>query len=205
MRDIKDLHNYPTSYLRFKAIRRYIKDDAVSDALSHFNYRYRTARAFVGIVAPDLEIRTINGYSAGMKLLLAFGAYDEVKIARKSIPSLQIPKRQHDKIMDVNLAVKLRGNEKLTKFLTETLKYKDKELRINVNEFFENQNDDVLCVATTVRNAFAHGVYTPSTAGLTTIDEQKKVTQLANTVLDLTDSIATKCIDHFYRKYKGEK
>jgi hypothetical protein len=202
---MKDVHNFPTSFVRFKAIKRYVKDENVRDTLSHFSYRYRTARAFVGIVAPDLEIRTINGYSAGMKLLLAFGAYDEVKIARKSISSLQIPKRQHDKIIDINLATKLRGNEKLTNFLTKTLKYKDKELSKDVKLFFENKNDDVLCVATTVRNAFAHGVYTPSSTGLTTIDEQKKVTQLANTVLDLTDSIATKCIDHFYKKYKGEK
>ncbi len=202
---MKDEHNFPTSFVRFKAIKRYIKDESVRETLSHFNYRYRTARAFGGIVAPDLEVRTINGYAVGMKLLLAFGAYDELRIARKSISSLRLQKGKHEKILDIELAQKLRDNEKLKYFLTKTLKYKGDELGSDVKLFFKNENDDVLCIATSIRNAFAHGIYTPSSAGLTTNPKQKSIDALTNKLLDLTDTIATKCVDHFYKKYKGEK
>lgn len=202
---MKDAHNFPTSFVRFKAIKRYIKDESVRETLSHFNYRYRTARAFSGIISPDLEVRTINGYAVGIKLLLAFGAYDELRIARKSISSLRLQKGKHEKILDVDLAQKLRDNEKLKYFLTKTLKYKGDELGSDVKLFLKNENDDVLCIATSIRNAFAHGIYTPSSTGLTTKNAQKSIDDLANTLLDLTDRIATKCVDHFYKKYKGEK
>ena len=85
------------------------------------------------------------------------------------------------------------------------MKIKDDDLGSDVKSFFKNENDDVLCVATSIRNAFAHGIYTPSSTGLTTKTAQKSIDDLANTLLDLTDRIATKCVDHFYKKYKGEK
>ena len=66
---MKDLHNLPTAHKRLKAIKKQIENEEIKKTLNRFTYRYRIARAFVGINAPDIGDRTVRGYAAGMKLL----------------------------------------------------------------------------------------------------------------------------------------
>jgi len=61
----------------------------------------------------------------------------------------------------------------------------------------------VMCIATGLRNAFAHGVFTAAGAGLTTKRKQKQIDELANVVLDMTDDIALECVSQLENNLKG--
>ena len=58
---MKDEHNLPTAYKRLKEIKKLIENEEVKKTLNRFTYRYRIARAFVGINAPDIGERTVSG------------------------------------------------------------------------------------------------------------------------------------------------
>jgi hypothetical protein len=59
---MKDLNNLPTAYKRLKATKKQIANEEIKTTLNRFTYRYRIARAFVGINAPDIGERTVRGY-----------------------------------------------------------------------------------------------------------------------------------------------
>ena len=191
---MKDEHNLPTAYKRLKNIKKQIENEEIKKTLNRFTYRYRIARAFVGIDAPDIGERTVRGYAVGMKLLLAYGAFDEIRTVRNLIPKIKPPKGSYTKIITKVLADRLRENEELKNLLKISSAINNKNLVDQVNLFFENLNDDVMCVATGLRNTFAHGVFTAAGAGLTTKRKQKIIDELANEVLDMTDEIALGCV-----------
>lgn len=191
---MKDLHNLPTAHKRLKAIKKQIENEEVKKTLNRFTYRYRMARAFVGINAPDIGERTVRGYAVGMKLLLAYSAFDEIRLTRNAFPKLRPNRGEYTKIIHKNLANKLRQNEELEKLLSIATAVKNPSLKNDIELFFQNQNDDVMCIATGLRNTFAHGVFTAAGAGLTTKRRQKQVDELANAVLDMTDDIALECV-----------
>ncbi len=149
---MKDEHNLPTVYKRLKAIKKQIENEEIKKTLNRFTYRYRIARAFVGINAPDIGERTVRGYAVGMKLLLAYSAFDEIRIVRNSISKIKPPKGSYTKILHKALADKLRENEELKELLKISTAVNNKNLVEQVNLFFENQNDDVMCIATGLRN-----------------------------------------------------
>jgi hypothetical protein len=200
---MKDEHNLPTSYKRLKVIKKLIENEDIKKTLNRFTYRYRIARAFVGINAPDIGERTVKGYAVGMKLLLAYSAFDEIRIVRNSIAKIKPPKGSYTKITNNLLADKLRENEELQKLLKISTAVNNKNLVEQINLFFENENDDVMCVATGLRNTFAHGVFTAAGAGLTTKRKQKIIDELANSVLDMTDNIAIECVTQLEINLKG--
>ena len=191
---MKDEHNFPTAYKRLKSIKKQIKNEEIKKTLNRFTYRYRIARAFVGIDAPDIGERTVRGYAVGMKLLLAYSAFDEIRLTRNAFPKLRPIKGEYTKIIHINLASKLRENQELEKLLSIATAVKNQSLKSDIELFFQNQNNDVMCIATGLRNAFAHGVFTAAGAGLTTKRKQKHVEELANAVLDMTDDIALECV-----------
>lgn len=199
---MKDEHNLPTAYKRLKAIKKQIENEEIKKTLNRFTYRYRIARAFVGINAPDIGERTVRGYAIGMKLLLAYSAFDEIRMVRNSIPKIKPPKGSYTKILHKALADKLRENEELQKLLKISTAVNNKNLVEQVDLFFENENDDVMCVATGLRNTFAHGVFTAAGAGLTTKRKQKIIDELANAVLDMTDDIALECVSQLENYHK---
>lgn len=200
---MKDEHNLPTAYKRLKAIKKQIENEEVKKTLNRFTYRYRMARAFVGINAPDIGERTVRGYAVGMKLLLAYSAFDEIRLTRNAFPKLRLNKGEYTKIVHTNLANKLRQNEELQKLLSIATAVKNPSLKKDIELFFKNKNDDVMCIATGLRNAFAHGVFTAAGAGLTTKRKQKQVDELANAVLDMTDDIALECVSQLENNLKG--
>jgi len=200
---MKDEHNLPTSYKRLKTIKKQIDNEEIKKNLNRFTYRYRIARAFVGINAPDIGERTIRGYAVGMKLLLAYSAFDEIRAVRNSIPKIKPPKGSYTKIESKFLANKLRENSELPKLLKISTAVNNKNLVEQVSSFFENRNDDVMCIATALRNTFAHGVFTAAGAGLTTKSKQKIVDELANKVLNMTDELALECVSQIENSLKG--
>ena len=156
---MKDEHNLPTAYKRLKEIKKKIENEEVKKTLNRFTYRYRMARAFVGINAPDIGERTVRGYAVGMKLLLAYSAFDEIRLTRNAFPKLRLNRGEYTKIVHTNLANKLRQNEELENLLKIASAVKNPSLKNDIELFFNNQNDDVMCIATGLRNAFAHGVF----------------------------------------------
>ncbi len=200
---MKDEHNLPTAYKRLKAIKKQIDNEEIKKNLNRFTYRYRIARAFIGINAPDIGERTIRGYAVGMKLLLAYSAFDEIRAVRNSIPKIKPPKGSYTKIESKFLANKLRENSELPKLLRISTAVNNKNLAEQVSSFFENRNDDVMCIATALRNTFAHGVFTAAGAGLTTKRKQKIVDELANEVLNMTDELALECVTQIENSLKG--
>lgn len=200
---MKDLHNLPTAYKRLKEVKKKIENEEMIRTLNRFTYRYRVARTFEGIVVRDIGERTARGYAAGMKILLAYGAFDEIRQTRDSIPRLRPPKGEYTKIVNANLANKLRDNTDLRDLLNIKTAVKNPSLKKDVTQFFENENDDVMCIATGLRNAFAHGVFTAAGAGLTTKRKQKIIDELANAVLDMTDDIALACVSQLEISLKG--
>ena len=200
---MKDEHNLPTTYKSLKEIKKKIENEEVKKTLNRFTYRYRMARAFVGINAPDIGERTVRGYAVGMKLLLAYSAFDEIRLTRNAFPKLRPNRGEYTKIVHTNLANKLRQNEELQKLLSIATAVKNPSLKKDIELFFKNKNDDVMCIATGLRNAFAHGVFTAAGAGLTTKRKQKQVDELANAVLDMTDDIALECVSQLENNLKG--
>ena len=200
---MKDLHNLPTAHKRLKAIKKQIENEEIKKTLNRFTYRHRIARAFVGINAPDIGDKTVRGYAAGMKLLLAYSAFDEIRLARIAFPKLRPKKGEYTKIVNVNLASKLRENKELEALLSIATAVKNPSLKNDIELFFQNNNDDVMCIATGLRNAFAHGVFTAAGAGLTTKSKQKQIDELANAVLDMTDDTALECVSQLENNLRG--
>ena len=200
---MKDEHNLPTAYKRLKEIKKKIENEEVKKTLNRFTYRYRMARAFVGLNAPDIGERTVRGYAVGMKLLLAYSAFDEIRLTRNAFLKLRLNRGEYTKIVHTNLANKLRQNEELQKLLSIATAVKNPSLKKDIELFFQNNNDDVMCIATGLRNAFAHGVFTAAGAGLTTKRKQKQIDELANAVLDMTDDIALECVSQLENNLKG--
>ena len=200
---MKDLHNLPTAHKRLKAIKKQIENEEIKKTLNRFTYRYRIARAFVGINAPDIGDKTVRGYAAGMKLLLAYSAFDEIRLARIAFPKLRPKKGEYTKIVNVNLASKLRDNKELEALLSIATAVKNPSLKNDIEMFFQNNNDDVMCIATGLRNAFAHGVFTAAGAGLTTKSKQKQIDELANAVLNMPDDTALECVSQLENTLKG--
>jgi len=75
---------------------------AIRSTINRFQYRYRIARAFEGIVARDIGKNTVEGYAVGMKLLLAYGAFDEIRLVRNSLPNIKPEKGSYVKIENKN-------------------------------------------------------------------------------------------------------
>lgn len=190
---MKDRHNLPTAFERVKEVKKLIKDKSLIPTLNRFQYRYRMARAFEGINAPDVGERTVKGYAAGMKILLAYGAFDEIRLVKNSL-SIRPPKGEYTKIFDKNLASKIRKNLDLKQMLEIQSAVKNASLKREIASFFNGENDDVMCIITGLRNAFAHGVFTAAGAGLTTKKRQLEIDELANCLLDKTDSMAMECV-----------
>lgn len=200
---MKDIHNLPTVFKRLKNLKRNIENEEIKNTLNRFSYRYRIARAFEGINAPEIGERTVRGYAVGMKLLLAYSAFDEIRLARDKFPTLSYKKDAYTKIINVSLASTLRENKELKKLLSTATAVKNKALKYQIELFFLNRNDDVMCIATGLRNTFAHGVFTAAGAGLTTKRKQNQIDELANTVLNMTDEIALECVNQLENKTKG--
>ena len=198
-----DKHNYPKCYSRIKSVKKNIDDEKIKQNFNRYVYRYRLARAFEGINAPDIGKQTLGGYTAAMKMFLAYSAFDEIRAIKKKIKELKIPQNEHIQILDAEAAEHIRKNKELELLLKNSRVVNNNSLVADIDRFYEGENFDVMCIATAFRNTFSHGVFTAGAAGLKTKKNQKIIYLLADLVLIKSEDIANECAEYFEKYLKG--
>ena len=160
--------------------------------LVRFAYRYRLAKSFAYTHAPAVG-RTLAGYDAILKLFLAYTAYEQILKPAVRLHIFPILPVDRNEICDENIAIALRANSKLMKFLIE---YSTDSILINkLKAFAEGKTDDVTRVAYAIRNVYAHGDLTASAIGLSTYLQQDVLWDLASFLLTYSDETFTKCVE----------
>ena len=113
MANDKKFPTHYTDYLRKSAITR--RTDALP-LLARFCNRYRLAESFEGMIAPDVG-KTLVGYDVLTKIFLAYTAYEAVVKAARSLRLRDISDPALNASLNPVLAVRLRENFKLMKYL----------------------------------------------------------------------------------------
>jgi hypothetical protein len=188
--------NMPTSYKdyqqKLKAGTKRINEE-VKKRLSRFPYRYRLAKSFVGIDAKEVG-RTLIGYEAGMKVFLAYTAYEDLIYAAKKLGIENVKDKNENTILNKELAKELIKNTKLIEFVRNNLRSEDTLLKARIEEFIRGDTNDVLFVALAIRNFYAHGIFTATTGGITKKADKVLYFRLANEVLKYCDKRYSNCI-----------
>ena len=196
---MKDLHNLPTKHKEFSAMMKALtetqkkKDRLYLNLLNRFMYRYRMAKAFQTIVVKDVEKRTVDGYACGMKLFLAYSAYDEIRVAERIL--LKQHWNETHTYRDEELAMRIRKNEKMQKLLIETIAVDEGGLKIMLKKFYANKNDEIMIFASSLRHSFVHGDFTAARSGLTNKREIQTINDVTDVVLKLSDEIFSEIIN----------
>ena len=184
--------NMPTDFDAFEENRKLITNGPLKQLLNRFSYRYRLARSFKGMNAPEVGV-TLEGYDAILKLLLAYIVYE---VILKAANKLQIPKimsMKDNKINDSKLIEKIRKNEKLKGFLLRNATNM-RSVKAAVHSALAGETDDIACIAFALRNLFAHGDLTPSAIGLETKAERKLLWDVSDAILTYSDAVFTSCV-----------
>ena len=182
----------PSSFKQFKATVNLRLHNENKKLLARFVYRYRLAKSFTGIVAKDIG-RTIKGYNAILKVFLTYTAYEQLLKASNGLSVYGLDGIAKNRIVDIELAERLRKNKQLIDFLVEYST--DSVLIGQLVAFRKNANNDIVCVAYAVRNVFAHGELTATPIGIALKDERTTLLDLADFLLNYCDDIFTKCVE----------
>jgi len=195
---MKDLHNLPTKHKEFSAMKKALSDkqkkqnEKFLNLMNRFMYRYRMAKAFKTLVAKDVEKRTVDGYACGMKLFMAYSAYDEIRAAERIL--LKLDRNATHKYKNEILAEKIRSNERMKDLLLETIAVEEDGLRIMLKKFYANKNNEIMIFASSLRHSFVHGDFTTARSGLTNKREIQTINDVTDVVLKLSDEIFSKMI-----------
>ena len=195
---MKDLHNLPTKHKEFSAMKKALSDkqkkqnEKFLNLMNRFMYRYRMAKAFQTIVAEDVEKRTVDGYACGMKLFMAYSAYDEIRAAERLL--LKLDRNATHKYKNEILAERIRSNERMKDLLLETIAVEEDGLRIMLKKFYANKNNEIMIFASSLRHSFVHGDFTTARSGLTNKREIQTINDVTNVVLNLSDEIFSEMI-----------
>ena len=195
---MKDLHNLPTKHKEFDAMRKALSDKQKKqnqkflNLMNRFMYRYRMAKAFQTIVAPDVGKITIDGYACGMKLFMAYSAYDEIRAAERIL--LGKRKNNMHKRKDAVLAEKIRTNKEMEDLLLNSITINDDGLRKTLINFYEGKNDEIMFFASSLRHSFVHGDFTTARAGLTNKTKIGVINEVTNVVFEVSDDIFSEII-----------
>jgi len=188
--------NMPTSYKdyqqKLKAGTKRINEE-VKKRLSRFPYRYRLAKSFVGIDAKEVG-RTLMGYEAGMKVFLAYTAYEDLIYAAQKLGIENVKDKNENTILNKELAEQLLKNNNLIEFVRENLRNEDALLKTKIEEFIRGETNDVLFVALAIRNFYAHGIFTATKGGVTKKADKAIYFKLADVVLKYCDKRYSNCI-----------
>jgi hypothetical protein len=182
----------PSSFKQFKATVNLRLHNENKKLLARFVYRYRLAKSFTGIIAKDIG-RTIKGYNAILKVFLTYTAYEQLLKASNGLSVYGLDGIAKNRIVDIELAERLRKNKQLIDFLVEYST--DSVLIGQLVAFRKNANNDIVCVAYAVRNVFAHGELTATPIGIALKDERTTLLDLADFLLNYCDDIFTKCVE----------
>lgn len=191
-------NHMPTAHKEFSDYKKTLekskkeRNNKFLNLLNRFAYRYRMAKAFHAIVAVDVEKRTVDGYACGMKLFLAYSAYDELREAERILRKAEWLKTH--KFKDKALAEKIRRNKKMKELLLATEKIDGVGLRNMLKNFYDGRNDEVMCFATCLRHCFVHGDFTTARSGLTTKREIAVVNEVTDVILKVSDDLFTEMV-----------
>jgi hypothetical protein len=181
----------PTEFNRFLRVSKTSHRLTELHLLNKFSYRYRLARSFTGLTAPNVG-RTLAGYSVITKVFLSYTAYEAILNAAIRLRVSSVSSFSMNMVFDKDLAKRIRNNDKLRNYL---LSYPhDHGLANKVQLFFDGTTSDIVCVAFALRNVFAHGELTASVVGTETIAKRKVFTDLAESLLDYCDDKFTLCL-----------
>ena len=190
---MKDLHNLPTKHKEFSAMKKALSDkqkkqnEKFLNLMNRFMYRYRMSKAFHTIVVKDVEKRTVDGYACGMKLFMAYSAYDEIRAAERIL--LKLDRNETHKYKNEMLAERIRSNELMKDLLLETIAVDEDGLRIMLKKFYASKNDEIMIFASSLRHSFVHGDFTAARAGLTNKTKIGVVNEVTDVVLKVSDDI----------------
>jgi hypothetical protein len=182
-----DYKNFPKNSILLKAISKKITDIEVKQSLNRYTYRYRLARCFNGLDISEVDKRTKEGYSVVAKLFFAYTAYDEVRFAEQIL--LKRSKQKIHHVFNFAVANKLRRNKALEYVLKNSPAVNSKTLLKNIHRFYDEGNNEVMCIATAIRNCFAHGDFTAGGAKLQTKAMREPINELAEVVFEKSNQI----------------
>ena len=188
--------NMPTAYEDYQQNLKTgsIKINAeVKRRLSRFPYRYRLAKSFVGIDAKEVG-RTLIGYEAGMKVFLAYTAYEDLIYAAQKLGIENVKDKNENIISNKELADEFLKNTNLIAFVRENLRNEDVLLKARIEEFIRGETNDVLFLALAIRNFYAHGIFTATKGGVTKKADKALYYKLADVVLKYCDKRFSNCI-----------
>lgn len=182
----------PTTYSEFKKIKDLRKHKEHKKQLTRFVFRYRLANAFVGMHADGVG-KTLNGYNVVMKVFLAYTAYEQLHRSAVGLNIFMLlPVDQH-KIINRELASKLRANKLLIDFLVQYTTFST--IKNLIADFKAGRSDDIVCIAYALRNVFAHGELTATAVGTTLKTQRNDLFELADVLLDFCNEHFTYCIE----------
>ncbi len=196
---MKDLHNLPTKHKEFSAMKKALSEkqkkqnEKFLNLMNRFMYRYRMAKAFQTIVAVDVEKRTVDGYACGMKLFMAYSAYDEIRAAERIL--LKLDRNKTHKYKNEILAERIRSNERMKDLLLETIAVEEDGLRVMLKKFYANKNNEIMIFASSLRHSFVHGDFTTARSGLTNKREIQTINDVTDVVLKISDEIFSEIIN----------
>jgi hypothetical protein len=182
----------PSSFETFQKKKKLIKNVKVKGMLNRFSYRYRLAKSFKGIDAPEVG-KTLSGYSAILKLFLVYTAYEEIAKAGFLLKVSGVSKLSVHSYQCKEIADRIRSSKKLHTYLLSYDGYSD-GLETFVDLVLQGRTNDIICIAYALRNIFAHGDLTPSVIGVTTKAQRKLLEDLANELLNYCDKLFTDCL-----------
>lgn len=193
---MKTLNNMPTEHAKWAQLKKseQLKQKIVN-SLNRFQYRYRLACSFSSMTVDGTKPLTTKGYTAFMRLFLAYSAYDEVRAAEKILLKREKLK-VHSIKNEIELATTLRQNEKLKKLLIEGIDDENENsgLMKSLRNFYEANGRDIMCVATAARNSFVHGDLTAGGAGLSINTRVAEIEELSTILRNYSDKLFSKCL-----------
>jgi hypothetical protein len=191
--------NLPSKHKEFSFLKKSLsaskkeKNKNFLYVMNRFMYRYRMAKAFQTIIANDVEKRTVDGYACGMKLFMAYSAYDEIRAAERIL--LKKEQNETHKYNDKELAIKIRKNEKMKEMLLETITVEESGLKIMLKKFYASKNDEIMVFASSLRHSFVHGEFTTARSGLTNKTQIGVINEVTNVILKISDDLFTEILN----------
>ena len=192
-------HKYDNMPSNYKSYELNLKentvkiDTEVKKRLSRFPYRYRLAKSFVAIDAKEVG-RTKIGYEAGMKVFLAYTAYEDLIYAVYRLGIENVKEKNANIISNKELALEFLKNVNLLRFIRENLRKEDAQLKEKIEKFIRGESNDVLFLALAIRNFYAHGAFTATTGGIKNKSDKELYFKLSDVVLKYCDKRFSNCI-----------
>ena len=208
---------YPQSRLRWSEISRSRGIDT-KGMMSRFYSRYAMAHGFRGVVFDGYSPSSVRGYSALLKLQLAYSAFDVLVKAIKSFEEKLGRKKRETydyTLINTSLAEKLKERHQLIVFLmgmcTSAVIVRrmhlflgdvpsianDEPLRKRLEKYendfsrgnsVEIENGDVLFIAASLRHGVAHGDMSLHSVGVEKSAVVRLIDELTQQVLQLCES-----------------